>query len=175
MLNTKPMTRSCTANAATATATHTLTRSYSHSTQPTLAPHILDFYAQRSSWLINAMFHIKDDSKQLGLSDLSTFTYKALRRTRLPPQLTILVVAILVRLKSRWPAACSSAPAAGHRLFLAAFMIAYKTSIDDCFSNASMVTLCQGVYKLTQINAMERELLALLDYQTHFNDKELEE
>lgn len=136
---------------------------------------MLEFYAQRSSWLINTMFHIKDDCTQRGLPDLANFTHKSLRRTRLPPQLTVLVIALLVRLKSRWPAACSSAPAAGHRLFLAAFMIAYKTSIDDCFSNASMVALCRGVYKLSQINAMERELLGLLDYQTHFNEKELAE
>ncbi|TIC31505.1 hypothetical protein E3Q09_03988 [Wallemia mellicola] len=124
------------------------------------------------------MFQIKTQQSHPHLPDLGAFIHKSLRRTRLPSEITILVVALLVRLKSRWPQAASSSTAAGqagHRLWLAAFMIAYKTSIDDCFSNASIVALCQGSYKLSQINAMERELLILLDYQTHFNDKEIRE
>ena len=141
----------------------------------------MDFYSKRSSWLIVNLFNVpqqvaevvENDLHLPNLPNLSTFILKCLRRTRLPSEILVIVLALLIRLKSRWPAASSSAPAAGHRLFLAAFMLAFKSSIDDCYSNLSVVSLCQGFYDLQQINAMERELLILLDYQIHLNDDEL--
>lgn len=133
---------------------------------------MLEYYANRASWLINTMFHIKDDPFR-GLHRLHTFIYASFKKTRLPPQLVVLIVALLVRLKSNFPNACRSSEAAGHRLFLAAFMISFKTCIDDSFSNSSIVSLCNGVFGLSQINAMEKELLGLLDWQVHFNDYEL--
>jgi hypothetical protein len=69
---------------------------------------------------------------------------------------------LLQRLKQRFPAARGSS---GHRLFLSAFMIASKVICDDTYSNKSWSIVGQGMFALREVNQMEREMCAYLDWE----------
>ncbi|KAI0753100.1 hypothetical protein C8Q80DRAFT_1096219, partial [Daedaleopsis nitida] len=63
----------------------------------------------------------------------------------------------------------TSTPTSGHRLFLAAFMIASKTICDDNYSNKSFAELARmsQVASPREINQMEREMLAHLEWKVN--------
>ncbi|KDQ09976.1 hypothetical protein BOTBODRAFT_178534 [Botryobasidium botryosum FD-172 SS1] len=51
-----------------------------------------------------------------------------------------------------------------HRLFISAFMIASKIICDDTYSNKSWCVVGQGMFSLREINQMEREMCAYLEW-----------
>ncbi|KAI0696661.1 hypothetical protein C8T65DRAFT_832721 [Cerioporus squamosus] len=80
---------------------------------------------------------------------------------------------LLHRLKARFPAARGSS---GHRLFLAAYMIASKVISDDTYSNKNgWAVVGQGMFALREINQMEREMCAYLEWQLNFEPGALKE
>lgn len=90
---------------------------------------------------------------------LAYFIAYALYRTRLPVVVSYHALIILKRLKERYPAARGSS---GHRLFIAAYMLASKMVCDDSYNNKSWTIVCQGLLSLREVNQMERELLGYL-------------
>jgi hypothetical protein len=93
---------------------------------------------------------------------LAAFVAYALHRTRLHQSVTFAALYLLQRLKQRFPAARGSS---GHRLFLSAFMIASKVICDDTYSNKSWCIVGQGMFALREVNQMEREMCAYLDWE----------
>jgi hypothetical protein len=93
---------------------------------------------------------------------LAMFVAYALHRTRLHVSVTFAALYLLQRLKQRFPAARGSS---GHRLFLSAFMIASKVICDDTYSNKSWSIVGQGMFALREVNQMEREMCAYLDWE----------
>ena len=79
-------------------------------------------------------------------------------------------VALLHRLKARFPAARGSS---GHRLFLAAYMLASKVVCDDTYSNKSWAVVGQGMFALREINQMEREMLGYLEWSLNIPGEDL--
>ena len=107
-----------------------------------------------------------------GAPRLAHFVAYALYRTRLPTAVTYYALLLLKRLKTRYPVARGSS---GHRLFIAAFMLASKMLCDDSYSNKSWTIVGQGLFTLTEINQMERELLSYLDLHLDVAPDELEQ
>jgi hypothetical protein len=65
-------------------------------------------------------------------------------------------------LKARFPSAKGSS---GHRLFLSVFMISSKVICDDTYSNKSWVIVGQNLFALREVNQMEREMCAYLEWE----------
>jgi hypothetical protein len=101
---------------------------------------------------------------------LAHFVAYALHRTRLHPSVTFTALALLCRLKTRFPAARGSS---GHRLFLSAFMIGSKVVCDDTYSNKSWAVVGQGMFALREINQMEREMCAYLEWHLNVPEEDL--
>ena len=74
---------------------------------------------------------------------LEHFIAHALHRTRLNISVTFAALYLLQRLKARFPTAKGSS---GHRLFISAFMIAFKIICDDTYSNKSWCIVGQGMF-----------------------------
>ncbi|TDL16318.1 hypothetical protein BD410DRAFT_889897 [Rickenella mellea] len=96
----------------------------------------------------------------------------ALHQTRLHTMSHLLAVALLKRLKTRFPDALSS----GHRLFLSVFVIASKVlyPCDDRYSNENWALVGQGMFALMEINQMEREMCAYLEWLLNVPSEDLE-
>jgi hypothetical protein len=75
-------------------------------------------------------------------------------------------------LKTRYPAARGSS---GHRLFISALMIASKVLCDDTYSNKPWVIVAQKMFALQEINQMERELCAHLEWNLNVQGDEIVE
>jgi hypothetical protein len=95
---------------------------------------------------------------------LPAFIAYALHRTKLHSSVAITALILLNRLKIRFPTARGSS---GHRLFISAFMLASKVMCDDTYSNKSWSIVAQGMFNLREINQMEREMCAYLEWELH--------
>ncbi|WFD34945.1 ABC-type xenobiotic transporter [Malassezia cuniculi] len=103
---------------------------------------------------------------------LAHFIAYALYRTRLPVVVSYHALILLKRLKNRYPAARGSS---GHRLFIAAYMLASKMVCDDSYNNKSWTIVCHGLLTLREVNQMERELLGYLALHINATPEELTE
>lgn len=87
-----------------------------------------------------------------------------MNQTNVPPEVLTAAVVFLHRLHDRMPDHRSQS---GHRLFLAAFIVAYKVLYDNPVSNRSW-TMLSGVWNrisLRCLNSIERELLGHLGWE----------
>jgi len=98
---------------------------------------------------------------------LPYFVAYAIHRTKLHPSVTFAALALLQRLKARFPSARGSS---GHRLFISAYMISSKVMCDDTYSNKSWCIVAQGMFTLREINQMEREMCNYLDWELTVDD-----
>lgn len=94
--------------------------------------------------------------------ELPYYIAYAIYRTKLPECVVFSALALLQRLKSRFPSARGSS---GHRLFISAFMIASKVMCDDTYSNKSWSVVAQGMFTVREVNQMEREFCSYLEYE----------
>jgi hypothetical protein len=94
--------------------------------------------------------------------ELPYYIAYAIYRTKLPECVVFSALALLQRLKSRFPSARGSS---GHRLFVSAFMISSKVMCDDTYSNKSWSVVAQGMFSVREINQMEREMCSYLDWE----------
>ncbi|KIK69601.1 hypothetical protein GYMLUDRAFT_66895 [Collybiopsis luxurians FD-317 M1] len=94
--------------------------------------------------------------------ELPYYIAYAIYRTKLPTGVVFSALALLQRLKSRFPSAKGSS---GHRLFISAFMIASKVMCDDTYSNKSWSVVAQGMFTVREVNQMEREMCGYLDWE----------
>ncbi|KAJ3989738.1 hypothetical protein F5890DRAFT_1549294 [Lentinula detonsa] len=94
--------------------------------------------------------------------ELPYYIAYAIYRTKLPECVVFSALALLQRLKSRFPSAKGSS---GHRLFVSAFMIASKVMCDDTYSNKSWSVVAQGMFAVREVNQMEREMCGYLDWE----------
>ncbi|KAJ4482204.1 hypothetical protein J3R30DRAFT_3699623 [Lentinula aciculospora] len=94
--------------------------------------------------------------------ELPYYIAYAIYRTKLPECVVFSALALLQRLKSRFPSAKGSS---GHRLFISVFMIASKVMCDDTYSNKSWSVVAQGMFTVREVNQMEREMCGYLDWE----------
>ncbi|GFZ43055.1 hypothetical protein JCM24511_00773 [Saitozyma sp. JCM 24511] len=103
---------------------------------------------------------------------LAYFVAYALNRTRLSSTVTFAALLLLRRLKPRFPATRGSS---GHRLFISVLMIASKVTCDDTYSNQSWCIVSQNIFTLSEINQMEREMCAYLEWNLNVQGDEVVE
>lgn len=97
----------------------------------------------------------------------------ALYRTRLPVSIVHHALFLLHRLKARYPSARGTA-SSPHRLFLSALMLSSKIQMDDTYSNRSWAIVGGNFFALREVNQMERELFAFLDWNAQVSKAELD-
>ncbi|KAK7016539.1 hypothetical protein R3P38DRAFT_3567021 [Favolaschia claudopus] len=99
---------------------------------------------------------------------LPSFISAVLQRIRVHSNVPYVALVLLQRLKARFPQARGSS---GHRLFLSTLMIASKMVCDATFSNLSWSIAAQNIFPLREINAMERHMCNLLDWELHVDSR----
>ncbi|KAK6984737.1 hypothetical protein R3P38DRAFT_3332783 [Favolaschia claudopus] len=99
---------------------------------------------------------------------LPSFISAVLQRIRVHSNVPYVALVLLQRLKGRFPQARGSS---GHRLFLSTLMIASKMVCDASFSNLSWSIAAQNIFPLREINAMERHMCNLLDWELNVDSR----
>ncbi|KAK9729406.1 hypothetical protein K7432_000285 [Basidiobolus ranarum] len=85
---------------------------------------------------------------------------------------TILVALMyLIRLKQRHPG-CRGTYGSGHRLLLAAIIVATKYLYDDAYYNKTWALVSNGMFGIEEINQMEFELLYFLNFKLHITSEQ---
>lgn len=95
---------------------------------------------------------------------LPSYLLNIINRTRINTCTLVAAFFYLDRLKQIHPR-CKGSPGSGHRLFLAAIVLAAKYLYDDTFDNTAWATVSSGLFELEQVNHMEREMLSFLDFK----------
>ncbi|KDR76628.1 hypothetical protein GALMADRAFT_96375 [Galerina marginata CBS 339.88] len=130
--------------------------------------------AKLAARFITHLFACPDEppasSQSHSQAKLPFFIAYALYRTKLHSAVTFTALLLLQRLKTRFPSARGSS---GHRLFISAFMIASKVMCDDTYSNKSWCIVAQNMFKLREINQMEREMCSYFEWELCVDDKNL--
>ncbi|KAJ7016559.1 hypothetical protein C8F04DRAFT_975535, partial [Mycena alexandri] len=85
----------------------------------------------------------------------------AIHHTNTGEEAVYAALVLLQRLKGRYPKDTRSS---GHKLFIAAFMVASKFLYDESYKNSTWRKIAQKLYSLPEINQMERELCFHLEW-----------
>ncbi|KAF6756130.1 hypothetical protein DFP72DRAFT_754464, partial [Ephemerocybe angulata] len=93
---------------------------------------------------------------------LPRFIAHVIRRSSLHRSVTFFALLLINRLKMRYPSCRGSS---GHRLFIAAMMIASKVLHDETYANSSWAVVTRGFFTLREINQMEREMCRFLEWE----------
>ncbi|KAI8803600.1 hypothetical protein BJ742DRAFT_682926, partial [Cladochytrium replicatum] len=123
-----------------------------------------------SSNIVDELFHcdtLPNDANTDGLPylpGLAQFIMSVMHRTRSSLSSLALALFYLTRLKQIHPF-CRGSHGSGHRLVLAALIVASKYLYDDTFNNKAWSSVSSGLYSLEEVNQMEIELLFFLKYQ----------
>ncbi|KAJ3093532.1 hypothetical protein HK100_006561 [Physocladia obscura] len=100
---------------------------------------------------------------------LAQFVALVASRARSTPETLLITTALLDRARRRLPSSARGLPCTAHRLFLAALVVAAKSANDKTYKNKSFVSFADGLFPLSEINLMERQLLGILDYDVSFS------
>ncbi|KAI8813310.1 hypothetical protein BJ742DRAFT_865804, partial [Cladochytrium replicatum] len=123
-----------------------------------------------SSSIVDELYHCDTFSSDLNTSGrpilpgLHQFIMSVMQRTRSSLSSLALALFYLTRLKQIHPF-CRGSHGSGHRIMLAALIVASKYLYDDTFNNKAWSSVSSGLYSLDEVNQMEIELLYFLKYQ----------
>ncbi|KZW01660.1 hypothetical protein EXIGLDRAFT_584615, partial [Exidia glandulosa HHB12029] len=133
--------------------------------------------AKLCAWLISHLFSCLPSPTAEDTSPpvppLANFVAYAIYRADLDACATFAALRLLIRLKRRFPALRAVQAYAGQRLFIAAFIIASKVLYDCVYSNKNWCLIGQEICSLKEINQMERDMCAQLDWELNFHPSEL--
>ncbi|KAF8990533.1 hypothetical protein BDQ17DRAFT_1371762 [Cyathus striatus] len=93
---------------------------------------------------------------------LPEFIAYVLRRTSMHYSVPIIALIYLDRLKLRFQ---DKTAKHGHRLFITAFILAAKFMCEEHYTNDEWVKVTMGMFRLAEINVMEREMLSALEWE----------
>ncbi|KAI0807002.1 hypothetical protein C8Q74DRAFT_1225376 [Fomes fomentarius] len=172
ILRPSPAHHLLTANVRSKRSTWPTTSTSTSSSYHLLVPHPTQLHihiAKLSSRFLIHLFacpllHPDTSTRQIAIPklQLADFIAHTLSTARLHTSLAFAALYLLQRLKARFPAARGSS---GHRLFISAFIIASKVYSDDAYSNKLWSHLTHPLFPLREINQMERDLCARLQWQ----------
>ncbi|KAF6744367.1 hypothetical protein DFP72DRAFT_776314, partial [Ephemerocybe angulata] len=125
--------------------------------------HGLEDVAMMCSRFIIYLFHcpIEHPTDNRRRAELPFFIAHLLHRLNLATSVAMAALILLCRLKEEYPNVRGSS---GHRLFLAALMLADKFLNDESYENEDWVTAARGYYPLWEIHQMEREMCRFLTW-----------
>jgi hypothetical protein len=102
---------------------------------------------------------------------LPLFLQNIMNRTKITTNTLVTSFFYLYRLKQFHPR-CQGSQGSGHRLFMAATILASKYMCDDTFDNTAWATVSSGIFKLDEINSMEKEFLEILNFNLFIRSEE---
>ncbi|KAL1922144.1 uncharacterized protein VTP21DRAFT_10786 [Calcarisporiella thermophila] len=106
------------------------------------------------------------------IPSLETFIEQVLFRSNANTSTFLTTVALLDRFRHQLPADARGMACTRHRIFLAALIVAAKITNDISPRNRFWAK-CSGIFSLSEVNLMERQLLWLLDFDLQISEKEL--
>ncbi|KAI9345583.1 hypothetical protein BDR26DRAFT_916742 [Obelidium mucronatum] len=106
------------------------------------------------------------------LPPLPQFVSAVVSRSRAAAAAVLVAVAYLEKVRRKLPVSARGLPCSGHRLFLAALILAFKYTNDKTYKNRSWVAFTEGLFPTSEINLMERQFLAIVDFDLAFSDEE---
>ncbi|KAF5331853.1 hypothetical protein D9611_008877 [Ephemerocybe angulata] len=132
---------------------------------PSTAPTFYGFesIARLCSRFLIHLFHcpVRHPTIRLKRATLPFFIAYVLYRTQLHSSTVYFALGLIHRLKARLPTIRGTS---GHRLFIAAIMIAAKYMYDETYSNKSWAIVARDYFSLREINQMEREMCKFLEW-----------
>ncbi|ORX89198.1 hypothetical protein K493DRAFT_318896 [Basidiobolus meristosporus CBS 931.73] len=141
---------------------HTILTRSSPNLECLIKSHIISI----TSNTVNHLFEcaLPNPSMPNNLPQLDAFITRVFRRSNLPLNNLLTALLYLVRLKEYHPS-CKGTLGSGHRLFLAALMMANKYLHDGAYHNKTWRKIADGFYELQDLNQMESEFLSLLKFE----------
>ena len=102
---------------------------------------------------------------------ISTLLSNIIKRTKIPIIVLITALLFLQRLKDFFPS-CKGNRNSCLRLVMVSVILASKTLYDDAFDNKSWASVSGGLFNVSTINQMEREMLFYLGYKLYVSREE---
>ncbi|KAJ3004816.1 UNVERIFIED_CONTAM: hypothetical protein HDU68_004885 [Siphonaria sp. JEL0065] len=106
------------------------------------------------------------------LPPLPQFVSSVVSRSRAAAACVVVAVAYLEKVQRKLPVSARGLPCSGHRLFLAALILAFKYTNDKTYKNRSWVAFTENLFPTSEINLMERQFLAIVDFDLAFTNEE---
>ncbi|EDO16908.1 hypothetical protein Kpol_1020p16 [Vanderwaltozyma polyspora DSM 70294] len=113
------------------------------------------------------------DSKQQRLPSLMTFITKLVRYTNVYTSTLLTTTCYLKKLQRILPKDATGLPSTIHRMFLACLIISAKYHNDSSPLNKHWAEYTDGLFSLEDVNLMEMQLLALLNWDLRINENDL--
>lgn len=101
------------------------------------------------------------------------FVWKLVNYTRVHTPTLLCTVVYLNRLRKKLPEDASGLPSTTHRILLACLILSAKNHNDSSPLNKHWTKYTDGLFTLQDLNLMERQLLAILDWNTRITESEL--
>lgn len=107
------------------------------------------------------------------LPSLMTFISRIVRYTNVYTGTLLCTQVYLERLGSKLPKNAEGLPCTLHRIFLACLIISAKFNNDSSPKNKHWAKYTDGLFKVGDVNLMERQLLQLMDWDVSVTEEEL--
>lgn len=107
------------------------------------------------------------------LPSLMTFINKLVRYTNVYTGTLMTTLVYLEKLKQKLPRNAQGLPCTRHRIFLSCLILASKFHNDSSPKNIHWAKYTDGLFSVTDVNLMERQLLYLLNWDLRVSNKDM--
>lgn len=107
------------------------------------------------------------------LPSLMTFINRLVRYTNVYTGTLMTTLVYLDRLKQKLPKNAQGLPCTRHRIFLSCLILASKFHNDSSPKNVHWAKYTEGLFSVTDVNLMERQLLFLMNWDIRVSNEEM--